>query len=336
MLEYANFMRNSSEMMSDPLSDVLELVSARCSLSGRMIAGGPWARRFATLDAIKILAATEGSCWCFMEGMMQPASFRAGDVLVTNGRRALVLASDPTLIAGAPETVRVRDEDGIYRLGEGEDVAMLGGVVEVDSRRSPLLLDALPPLIHIDAGTPDAADLAWLLRRVDEEMRGAGRAGQSIMLAQLAQLLFVQTLRTYLASAPAGDAGWLRGLGDRRLAPVLSRIHAEPARAWSLQDLAQIAGMSRTAFAVRFRGVMGMPPLAYLTNWRMLLAERALRGGASIAEAAEAIGYTSESAFSNAFKRALGTAPGRHRNASRHREITLAPFRMSEAATQPF
>lgn len=106
-------------------------------------------------------------------------------------------------------------------------------------------------------------------------------------------------------------------MGDRRLAPALALMHAEPARAWTLEDLARATGMSRTAFAVRFRAVMDMPPLTYLTHWRMLLAERELRNGASIGKAAEAIGYTSESAFSHAFKRILGTAPGRLRHASR-------------------
>lgn len=322
--------------MRDPLSDVLELVSARCSLSGQLVAGGVWARRFVNLDAIKILAVTEGSCWYLMDGMTQPAPFTAGDVLVTNGRRTLVLASDPTQSAGAPSTERVQDDNGVYRLGQGDDVVILGGIVEVDSRRSALLLDALPPLIHIGAAAPDAADLAWLLRRIGEEMRAVGKVGQSIMLAQLAQLLFVQVLRAYLASAPMGDAGWIKGLGDRRLAPALGRMHAEPAHAWNLEDLAQAASMSRTAFAVRFREVMGVPPLTYLTNWRMLLAERELRGGASIAEAAEATGYTSESAFSNAFKRTLGTAPGRHRNASRHDKLVSAPSQISNTATQPF
>jgi len=321
--------------MSDPLSDVLELVSARCSLSGQLVAGGGWTRRFGNVDAIKILAVTHGACWYSVDGMAQPAPFKAGDVLVTNGKCGLVLASDPALIAHASSTPRIQDEHGVYRLGHGNDIALLGGIVEVDDRRSPLLLDALPPFIHVDASASDAVEVAWLLRRIDEEMRAAGRAGRAIILAQLTQLLFVQTLRAYLACAPEADVGWIKGIGDRRLAPALARLHAEPARAWTLEGLAYVAGMSRTAFAVRFRNVMGVPPLTYLTNWRMLLAERDLRGGASIAEAAEAIGYTSESAFSNAFRRTLGVAPGRLRKASG--EIRIAATQHTpNSATPPF
>lgn len=303
-------MRDSSKMNSDPLSEVLELVHARCDLSGRLVADGVWARRFANLNAIKICAALEGTCWHFMEGMAAPAPFNAGDVLIMSGTDTLILASDPSLIEGVATSSLTQDDRGVYRLGQGDDFAMLGGMVQVDSRRQPLLLDGLPPLIRVDANAPDAAGIGWLLGQIVKEAAPPGKPGRSIVLAELAQLLFVQALRAYLASAPEGDTGWIKGLGDKRLAPALSRMHAQPSRAWSLGDLAEAAGMSRTAFAVRFREVMGRPPLTYLTNWRMLLAERDLRAGASIAEAAEAIGYTSESAFSNAFKRIMGVAPG--------------------------
>lgn len=320
-------------MAPDPLSDVLELVQARCTVSGRLVAGGAWARRFANLDAIKLCAALDGSSWCFMEGMAEPAPFEAGDVLVMNGARPLVLASDPALIADAATTPLVQDDDGVYRLGQGGGFAMLGGAVRIDDRRQPLFVDGLPPLLHVKGAAPDAAALGWLLARIVEEMQSGARPGRSLIMAELAQLLFVQTLRAYLTCAPDADAGWLKGLGDKRLAPALSGMHAEPARTWTLEALAREAGMSRTAFAVRFREVMGMPPLTYLTNWRMHLAERELRAGLSVAEAANAIGYTSESAFSHAFKRTIGVAPGRcRRTAANDDEGQVAPRLPEELA----
>jgi len=316
MLNRAAFMRDSSLMSPDPLSDVLELVQARCSLSGRFIAGGPWARRFSNLHAIKFCAAIEGSCWCDIDGMGAPTRFEVGDVLVTNGTRSLLLASDPEWLATA-ETIPVeRDSAGIYRLGTGSSFVMLGGMVHVDDRRQSLLLDGLPPMLHVKGTTPEAASIGWLLEQLTREMEHTARPGRTVLLAGLAQLLFVNTLRTYLAHASEHDAGWLKGLSDRHLASALSRMHAEPQRPWGLGDLAKAAGMSRTSFAVRFREVMGMPPLAYLTNWRMHVAERRLLAGATVAEVAEATGYTSESAFSHAFKRAMGVAPGRYRKAT--------------------
>lgn len=300
-------------MNADPLSDLLELVHARCNVSGRLVAGGEWSRKFANLNAIKFCAAIDGSAWWFVEGMDEPSPFRRGDILVMNGTRPLVLASTKAAIARAKYTDLYRDEGGVYRLGRGEDFAMLGGSVIIDERRQPLLLDGLPPVLVVPAAAREAETLGWLLEQLVWETEFGHQPGRTMVIAELAQLLFVKTLRAYLTLAPASDSGWLKGLGDKKLAPAIDCMHSDPARTWSLEELAARAGMSRTAFAVRFRHVMGVPPLAYLTTWRMHVAERDLRSGASIAEVADAVGYKSESAFSHAFKRAMGVAPGKSR-----------------------
>ncbi len=300
-------------MTTDLLSDLLHLVRARCSLSGRLVAGGSWAHRFANLESVKFSAAVEGACWFFMEGMAAPTRLEQGDILVTNGSRSLVLASAPDLVADAATTPLPQDAHGNYCLGQGEDFVMLGGMVQLDDRHQPLLLGGLPPLIHVNGTNREAASLGWLLEQIVREMAPPNRPGWTIVLAELAQLLFVQTLRAYVMQSPSGDGGWLRALGDRRLSPTLAAMHQDPSRAWSLEDLAQQAGMSRTAFVAHFRQLMGVPPLTYLTNWRMHLAERDLRAGVSVAKVAEAVGYASESAFGHAFKRVTGIAPGRYR-----------------------
>ena len=306
-------MRDSSKMTSDPLSDVLNLLHVRSALSGVLVAGGTWARRFANLDAIKFCAVTEGACWYFMDGLASAARVEAGDVLVMNGTRSLILASEESLIPDAVTTLLQQDEKGEYRVGQGDDFAMLAGTVQVDAERQALLVSGLPPIIHVRGKAPAAAPLAWLLQELVSEMKPKAQPGSAAAIAALAQLLFVQTLRLYLQQAHAGDDGWVKGLGDPRLAEPLRFIHRNPARSWSLDELAKEAGMSRTSFAVRFREMIGMPPLTYLTKWRMQLAGRELRSGASIAEAAAAVGYTSESAFSSAFKRIMGVAPGKYR-----------------------
>jgi len=313
MLESALYMRDSSNMTCDPLSDLLGLVRARCGISGRLAAGGKWARRFLNLNAVKFCAAVEGQCWYFMEGMLEPARFLVGDIVVTNGTRSLILASEPSLIDGATTVPIPRDRNGIYKIGMGDEFVMLGGSVSIDERQLPLLLSGLPSVLFVSGSAPAAETLGWLLEQITREMEFDDQPGRTMILAELAQLLFVKILRAYLTLASPGDNGWLKGLGDKHLAPALSRMHADPSRSWSLEELAQAAAMSRTSFAVRFRDVMGVPPLAYLTSWRMHLAERELRSGATVAAAAAAIGYTSESAFSHAFKRELGIAPRRCR-----------------------
>ncbi|MBN3846817.1 MULTISPECIES: AraC family transcriptional regulator [Burkholderiaceae] len=319
----------------DLLSDLLDLVRARCTLAGRFVAGGSWVRRFDQLDAVKLCAAAGGACWFFMEGMAAPARFERGDVLVTNGSASLILASEPRLVEHARATPLARDDNGDYRIGHGADFMMLGGMVRIDARHQRLLRGGLPPVIHVSGARREAASLAWLLEQMVLEMTPPARPGWSGVLTELAQLLFVQTLRAYVMQSPDSDGGWLRALGDRRLAPAIACMHADPGRAWRLDELAQQAGMSRTSFAVHFREAMGVPPLAYLTHWRMHLAERALRAGASVAQAAEAIGYTSESAFSHAFKRTTGIAPGRCRRAIDEESLLSWPdMAESEAATE--
>jgi AraC-like DNA-binding protein len=300
-------------MPADPLSNVLDLLHARCGLSGRLVAGGAWGRRFTNVNAIKFVAATKGACWYFMDGLVEPVVFDAGDVLVMNGTRSLILMSDPCSIPDAVTSLLQPDGEGIYRLGQGDDFEMLSGMVQIEPERQAWLQSGLPPLIHVRGSVPEATPLAWLLEQLVREMKPEMLPGQTMAIAALCQLLFVQTLRAYMAHAPAADSGWLKGFGDSRLRAALRCIHDDPTHSWGLDELAKKAGMSRTSFAVRFRDIMGMPPLSYLTNWRMHLAKRELRAGASINEAAARVGYASESAFSGAFRRAMGVAPGHYR-----------------------
>ena len=148
--------------------------------------------------------------------------------------------------------------------------------------------------------------------------RSLQRPGHRLMAEQLTQMLFVQMLRLHLSRSQAVDCGWLRAFGDARLQPALRCMHEQPGRAWTLEELAGAAAMSRTAFAVRFKAVVGLAPLAYLSEWRMLLARRALRQEARpMAAWVGELGYASESAFSHAFKRVVGMSPAQYRQRSR-------------------
>ncbi|MFK3797155.1 AraC family transcriptional regulator [Pseudomonas sp. NPDC088444] len=306
-------MRDSSNLPIDPLSDLVDFLQPKCDLSGRLIAGGCWGHRFSSLDKVKFNAITEGGCWYYLNDMTQPRYAEAGDVLVTNGRWELNLASEVAFIAGATAAPLPKDESGSYRLGLGNDFAMLGGTVSIDADHRELLLNGLPSVIHVRGVAPEAEPLSWLLAQLVKETEDRGRAGNSIMLSRCAELLFIQSLRAYLAQASAGDDGWLKGFGDPRLSVVLSCLHSEPFRNWGLEELARASSMSRTSLTVRFRELMGVPPLTYLTRWRMQLAKRVLRSGTSVAKAADAVGYSSESAFRAAFKRVMGEAPGQYR-----------------------
>ncbi|MDE1996103.1 MAG: helix-turn-helix transcriptional regulator, partial [Rhizobiaceae bacterium] len=172
-----------------------------------------------------------------------------------------------------------------------------------------------PPLIHVKSASPQATVLRWLLGELVRE-QAAMQPGTDLASSQLAHLMFIQILRIHLASSEPLAASWLRAVSDARLAPALRLMHADPGRAWQLEELAKSAAMSRTTFALHFKKVAGIAPLAYLTEWRMRLAERALREQKTpVSVLAGTLGYGSESAFSNAFKRVTGVAPKRYRDA---------------------
>lgn len=310
-------MRDSTIVRTDPLSDVLDLADARCVLTGTLVAGGDWARKFKRADAVKFMAVVRGNCWLKTEDdSAAPARFEAGDVVITNGAPPIVLASTSELLANATCVPLERDAEGNLRIGEGADLMIIGGLLEVDEQRCGFLRESLPPLIHVSGQQKEAAKLRWLLTELAEEML-RNRAGSATAITHLAKLLFVEALRLHIEAAKLEQPGWLAALEDRRISIALRSVHADPSHPWTLEELAKLAGMSRTSFAVRFRDIVGIPPLTYVLNWRMRLAEKELsETDHSVAEIAWSVGYGSESAFSNAFTRATGLSPGRFRKES--------------------
>jgi AraC-like DNA-binding protein len=304
-------------MTADPFSDILKLTNAETFVSGGFTAGGSWAIRFPAPDKIKFFALVKGNCWLRIEGRQKPVRVEEGDVFLLSAQRSFVLASD---LAAVPVDASGLFTGTVYRtakLGQGEDCIQIGGHVRLDPSSGSLLADVLPPLIHVKAASPHASVLRWLLDQLIREP-AAELPGASLASAQLAQLLFVHILRVHVETSGLLSTGWLRAVADNRLAPALRLMHAEPGRAWQLEELAKAAAMSRTTFAHHFKTAAGVPPLTYLTEWRMRLAERALREeNTPVSILAGQLGYTSESAFSNAFKRITGNAPKRYRIASR-------------------
>lgn len=304
-------------MPADPLSDTLGLMDARCVISGGFTAGGDWALRFPPPGMLKITAVVRGGMSVSLEGLPEFTRLGPGDVAVFDGSRAFVVASDPSVQPADAATLFADTSGSIIRHGGGEDAVFVGGHIELGRAGEELLLHALPPLLCVRSGAEEAPVMRWLLDQLLRELT-AERAGADFAADQLAQLMFVQVLRAYLADADALPAGRLRALADERIAPALRLMHADPGRPWQLEELARAAAMSRTTFAERFRAVAGVPPLTYLLDWRMSLARRALRDGeTSVSALAQRVGYTSESAFSNAFKRTTGVAPRRYRDVAR-------------------
>ncbi len=309
----------------DPLSDVLSLLSARSLLSASLIAKGDWSIRFAS-DGVKFNAVLEGGCYLVSEGS-EPRWLEAGDCFLLVNCGTHILCSDPSLTPLSPSEVFGPDHVGsIHADLPGECLFAVGGRVTFDDADAGLLLDALPPILFVSGKSREAAAIRWLLSRLGEEW-DEKRAGGSVAADHLAQLLFVELIRVWLAQAETAAPGWMQALNDRRVGAAIRLLHGDPARNWRLQDLADAAGMSRSNFALRFRELAGISPLDYLLRWRMRLGAKALRSGAEpISAISYSLGYQSESAFSNAFKRITGVAPQQYR---RDHQMAAASARKS-------
>jgi AraC-like DNA-binding protein len=306
-------LRENPEMTADPFSEIMNLTQAQAVHAGGFTAGGPWAIRFHARHRIKMSAVLKGSCWIWLDGEPEPARLEAGDVGLLTAQRSYIMASAPgiepveatSLFSAVGRTTAV--------LGDGADFSFIGGHILLNPANGWLLADVLPPWLHIKAGSPEASTFSWLLNQLVEE--GAGDLpGAQLASSHLAQLLFTQILRAHLRAGGAMPAGWLRALADAKAAPALRLMHGDPGRAWSLEELAKACAMSRTTFAGHFKTASGKAPLAYLTDWRMRLAERALRDETTaVATIGQSLGYSSESAFSTAFKRVTGSSPRAYR-----------------------
>jgi AraC-like DNA-binding protein len=322
MLESSQFMRESPDVTADPFSDILRITKAETVSSGGFTAGGAWSIRFPRMDKMRFGAVVSGGCWMRVEDG-QAFKVEAGDVCLMAVQQSVIFSSDPEIPPIEAESVFRRGHGKMMMsvampmLGDGKDCFQIGGHICMDPVNGKMLAEVLPPLILVRSGSAQAGILRALLDQLVSE-RKAELPGTNIVSSQLAQLIFVLILRAYVETSPPMAAGWLRALSDRNLAPAIKLMHGEPGRSWRLEELAKATGMSRTVFMERFKTAAGVTPLVYLTNWRMRLAERMLREtDASLSSVAPSLGYASESAFSNAFKRVTGVAPTEFRSSVR-------------------
>lgn len=315
MVESPKNLRDSTGVLRDQLSDVLELIEVRGLLSGGFAVRGDWICSFDIEDPIKMIAVVCGRLTLTADGHPS-VELVPGDVAILSGCAQAVLAGGPGLEAPVPLDVESSEHafvrvDGAVTCGEAD--VIIGGHVDVNPIGEALLAQALPPVGVVRAAAAEATNLHAILNRVLDEVTG-NRIGSAFAVAQQGQLLLLEVLRAYLAQAQHLPPGWLRLLTDEALRPAVASMHEEPGKPWRLDELARAAAMSRTTFAERFRAVAGVPPLAYLISWRMQLARQALRNkDTRVGPLAFALGYNSESAFSNAFKREVGMSPLRYR-----------------------
>ena len=293
----------------DPLSEVLSLLKPNSYAFRGLDAGGEWSLEFRAEDGIKCYALNAGECWLELEGGAEPIRFATGDfVLLPKGKafRLYTSSAAPRIDAETFLLSYPAGEVGVLNGGGG--CSGVGGYFGFEGLHADVLLAMLPAIVHIRAEASKAT-LRWFIERLMGELRQP-QPGSSLIAEHLAQTLLIEGLRLHLAERSHDSTGWLFALADRQMFAVIAAMHGEPGRKWTLQALAQIAGMSRSSFAVRFKNTVGEPAMDYLTRWRMLLAaDRMSNGGMPISVVAPIVGYESESAFGAAFKRVIGYSP---------------------------
>lgn len=271
-----------------------------------MEAAGRWALAFPAIDRLKFVAMLRGSEWMLLPNS-PPRLLREGDICVL-GRTAYAVASHPE---EPPIDGRAFYREGcdIARLGGSDDTIAIGGTVTFGAGSADFLLDMLPEFMVVPRSSPTSAAVTTILGLIGKEMEH-DLIGGEIVGSRLADVLLVEAIRAYSNRVDAGEIGWLGALCDPRIGRALRAVHDAVAQPWTVARLAGVAGMSRAAFSAEFTRRVGQPPLAYVRTWRLTLARVALsRGDANVAGVAASIGYTSQSAFGHAFRRAFGAAP---------------------------
>jgi AraC-like DNA-binding protein len=341
---------------SDVLSDVLRTVRLSGSMLFLVQASTPWRSHApqTALFAHHVLPSAQhlisyhlvvrGSCWGGLLGApAQPLC--EGDVLVVPHGDAYALASPRDAAPAYSDDEAVEFFRGMAAgeiapvVNEGgagdERTEFICGFLGCDARPFNPILWALPRWIHLRRVMQAGDRLSHLLAYALSELRAPSAGGRDVLL-RLSELMFVEVVRRQLSDAPADQGGWLAALRDPLVSRVLARMHAQPARAWTLEALSAHSGASRSTLAEHFAQVVGQPPMQYLAGWRMQLATRLLAdSGAKVRAVAEAVGYSSEAAFSRAFKKHAGLAPNAWRQRASCAPAALASGHADRSTVPP-
>ncbi|MER5862072.1 AraC family transcriptional regulator [Kitasatospora sp. NPDC002040] len=316
----------------DVLSDVVSVMRTGEPRSARVEWYAPWGQHFLPGRGVGFQLVLRGSCWLVPEHG-EPYELGAGDLVFMPRGHGHALADHPStplreascdapddgsrveLRYAAPPVGRPRPD------GPEPGAVTLCGAYQLDPGRAHPLLDELPDLLYLPAGPGRPPEIRSAVELLAGELERP-RLGADTVVPALLDLLLLFVLRTWFDQRPPPEraVGWAAALNDPATGAALHAMHRAPGHPWTVEQLAALTGLSRAAFAKRFSALVGRPPLGYLTWWRLTTAARLLReSDATLGAMSARVGYTSEYALANAFKREFGMAPGRYRRQQRAR-----------------
>lgn len=309
----------------DAVAGLLDGPRARGAFLLRSQLDAPWSMRIDDQAALCLIAITSGEAWLLHKDG-EALGLGPGDVAVIRGPDPYTLADDPRTapqviilpgnrcVTPDGQEVELMSWMGVRTWGNSPvgSTVMLSGTYELEGEISRRLLNALPPLLVLPSDAWESPLVGLLAEEIIKD-----DPGQEAVLDRLLDLLLIAVLRAWFARPDANAPGWYRAYSDPVVGKALRLIHHDPARQWTVADLAADAGVSRAAFARRFTELVGEPPMAFLTDWRLsLAADLLLEPGATIGSVAYQVGYATPYALSTAFKRVRGISPRQHRLAA--------------------
>jgi AraC-like DNA-binding protein len=305
------------EHRMDPLSEVFGSMRIQDAIYTRLEATAPWGFRYPgdTVPRIRFGLMVRGSALLKFKSQRQAIPLSAGDVFIS------ILSNEPFTVVDHARS-RVADYRELRKLevdcvihygGGGTPTTVVTGSFGMSAFEAPLISTILPRHLHLRLEQNRSHAFQSVLDLLAAETAQPGIAS-SRLISCLYESLFVYAIRAYANSSAAPPKGWLAAISDKHLSKAIQAMHSGFDRNWSVESLAREARMSRSAFALKFRTVLGQTPLEYLTRWRMYKAGAMIRSNdKSFSEVASAIGYGSESSFSRVFRREMGLAPREYR-----------------------
>ncbi len=307
----------------DVLADVLSVTRLGATVIAQAELVPPWGLLIDPIAEAHVHVVQRGSCWLRAGEARRPVRLDQGDVVLIRGGVGHSLCDDPKtkplpheqVLAAMPRRLAALSPSRAH-----ETTVVLCAKYLFEHVGPHPLTSLLPPLVHLRAHEAERhVQLQLLLQLLRHEANDAG-SGSELVVPRLVDSLLVFVVRAWLDGQPVGAGGWFGALRDPAIAKALSLIHEQPREAWTVESLARRVAQSRATFARRFAELVGEPPVAYLTRWRMCLAAKLLsESEASLDQIAERVGYETAAAFSKAFSRSHGEAPGRFRARARER-----------------
>ncbi|WP_113699760.1 AraC family transcriptional regulator [Nonomuraea lactucae] len=306
----------------DILTEALESMRTGHPTSVRTDGHAPWGLRLPSVAGAGFHVVLYGSCWLVPVGVphLEPLPLSAGDVVFLRSGTDYVLADHPSTPGEVPGPDRYTKAPPIGSVvlgGSGPRTSLLCGNYHLDMARPHPLVRQLPEVIHLPTRHGRHAELNAGVQLLSAELENP-RIGSEGIVPALIDSLLLYIMRAWLDELPAGGEGWSAALRDPAVAPALAAVHESPSGPWTVESLAARSGLSRAAFARRFTALVGEPPMAYLTRWRLTVAAKLLRDSdVPLTSVAAQTGYSTEFALARAFKREYGIAPGSYRRQAR-------------------